>query len=68
MVPKMTKQNWIVFWIGVGLLALGYFLVSLVGEDYHGFKAFISVLTIVVALITVGYSFVIKFPDKGQED
>ncbi len=57
----MTKSNWQLLFIGIGIMFVGLVAVALVGPNYHGIPALIASSLLLLGAITVFWSLATKF-------
>lgn len=55
---KMGKSNWLVVAGGLVLFLLGFFVMSAVGDQHHGFKGFLAPFLLIFGMLVVIGGFV----------
>lgn len=63
----MERLNWLTVFAGLLLFFSGFFILSFVGRDYHGFLGFLAPFVLISGLVLIGLGLLIKKSDKKSE-
>jgi len=60
----MERLNWLTVFAGLLLFFSGFFILSFVGRDYHGFLGFLAPFVLIAGLILIGLGLLVRRPEK----
>ncbi len=63
----MKRLNWLTVFSGLILFFSGFFILSSVGKDYHGFLGFLAPFVLIAGLVLIAFGLLVRKPKIKNE-